>query len=298
MVMNDHTPTDDEAEIDFGTAKYDFYWLIYNMRVSYPESSILLALADIKACFRFPRIHPDLTGAFGFLINSLYCLAVAMVFGSNTSSSSWEPFRRAIEGLTKKIANRPDLVVKHKTYIDMIKWDLPKHNAPKPVLARKCKLNPGVLDSSGANINHPTRIWVDDALIAAVELTAMKMALAAVIEAIFVVMGQPDLTLRQCPLAMDKWKKLVVGEKQLALGLILKTREMTVCITHEYLCSTLHLIKTNWPNSKKTIFRIGSIKNGRQACQIDRRCTLGPLLAFTIVLFYCICFGTKQAHAV
>ena len=163
---------------------------------------------------------------------------------------------------------------------------------------QKCKLNPGVLDSSGANINHPTRIWVDDALIAAVELTAMKMALAAVIEAIFVVLGQPDLTLRQCPLAMDKWKKLVVGEKQIALGLILKTREMTVCITHEYLCSTLHLIKTNWPNSKKTIFRIGSIKNGRQACQIDRRCTLVPLLAFTIVLFYCICFGTKQAHAV
>ena len=65
--MNDHTPTDDEAEIDFGTAKYDFYWLIYNMRVSYPESSILLALADIKACFRLPRIHPDLTGAFGIL---------------------------------------------------------------------------------------------------------------------------------------------------------------------------------------------------------------------------------------
>ena len=103
MVMNDHTPTDDEAEIDFGTAKYDFYWLIYNMRVSYPEASILLALADIKACFRVPRIHPDLTGAFGFLINNLYCLAVAMVFGSNTSSSCWEPFRRAIEGLTKKL---------------------------------------------------------------------------------------------------------------------------------------------------------------------------------------------------
>ena len=100
MVMNDCTPTDDEADIDVGTAKCDFYWLIYNLRVSYPEDSILLALADIKACFRFPRIHPDLTGAFGFLISNFFCLAVAMVFGSNTSSSSWEPFRRAIEGLT------------------------------------------------------------------------------------------------------------------------------------------------------------------------------------------------------
>ena len=117
MVMIDYTPTNDEADIDFGTAKYDFYWLIYNLRVSYPEDSILLALADIKACFRFPRIHPDLTGAFGFLISNFFCLAVAMVFGSNTSSSSWEPFRRAIEGLTLKFANRLDLVENRKSIL-------------------------------------------------------------------------------------------------------------------------------------------------------------------------------------
>ena len=73
------------------------------MRVSYPELPILLALADIKACFRFPRIHPDLTGAFGFLATNLYFLAIAMVFGSNTSAACWEPFRRAIEALSKSL---------------------------------------------------------------------------------------------------------------------------------------------------------------------------------------------------
>ena len=161
----------------------------------------------------------------------------------------------------------------------MIKWDLPKHNVPKPVLAKKCKSNPGVLDSAGVNINYPTRIWVDDALIAAVDLTAMKMALAAVIEAIFVVMGQPDLTLRQCPLAMDKWKKLVVGEKQLALGLILNTREMTVSITHEYLCSTLHLIKTNWSKCKK---RFSALEASKMAGKLARltESDLGPATCF------------------
>ena len=50
------------------------------MRVSYPEVSILLALADIKACFRFPSIHPALTGAVGFLISNLFCLVVAIIF--------------------------------------------------------------------------------------------------------------------------------------------------------------------------------------------------------------------------
>ena len=91
---------------------------------------------------------------------------------------------------------------------------------------------------------------MDDALIAAVDVAAMKMALAAVIEAIFVVMGEPDLTLRQCPLATDKWQKLVVAETQLALGLILKTREMIMSITDDYLASTLTLIKQVGQNPK------------------------------------------------
>ena len=103
VVMNDYTPTENEPEVTFKTAKKAFYWLLYNLRVSYPELPILLALADIKACFRSPRIHPDLTGAFGFLAANLYFLAIVMVFGSNTSAACWEPFRRAIEALSKSL---------------------------------------------------------------------------------------------------------------------------------------------------------------------------------------------------
>ena len=75
VVMNDYTPIGNEPEATFGTAKTAFYWLIYNLRASHPEAPILLAFADIKACLRFPRIHPDLTGAFGFLGAKLYYLA-------------------------------------------------------------------------------------------------------------------------------------------------------------------------------------------------------------------------------
>ena len=88
IVMNNITSTEEEAEVTFGLVKILFYWLIYNLRASFPDEVIFLALADIKACFRFPIIHPDLAGAFGFMTNSLYCLAIAMVFGSNTSASS------------------------------------------------------------------------------------------------------------------------------------------------------------------------------------------------------------------
>ena len=271
IVMNNMTSTEEEAEVTFGLVKILFYWLIYNLRVSFPDEVIFLALADIKACFRFPRIHPDLAGAFGFMTNSWYCLAIAMVFGSNTSASSWEPFRRAIEGLTKKYANRPDLVQKHKHYIDMVKWEVPSPDAPPPVRAAKCKLNPGVFDSVGNRIHHPSRIWVDDTLIAAVGTFAMKMALAAVIEAIFVVMGEPNTQLRQCPLAMDKWMLLIVAERQLALGLIINSRSLTVAISTKYLADTLHLIQTTWHvgrnrfranEAAKLVGKIGRLREG------------------------------------
>ncbi len=37
------------------------------------------------------------------------------------------------------------------------------------------------------------------------------MVLAAMIESIFTVMGKPKDSVRQCPLAMDKWNELVIG---------------------------------------------------------------------------------------
>ena len=120
IVMNQITPIAQESPITFGHVKLQVFVDIYNMRISYPTTAILIALADIKACFRFARIHADLTGAFGFLADDLYNLATAMVFGSTASASSWESFQRAIEALTVVFANRVDLVIKHAKYLAMV----------------------------------------------------------------------------------------------------------------------------------------------------------------------------------
>jgi len=92
IVMNQVTPVNHEAPITFGHVKIQLYINIYNTCISHPYVVILLGMADIKACFCFLRIHPDLTGAFGFMAGGFYNLATAMVFGSTTSASSWEPF--------------------------------------------------------------------------------------------------------------------------------------------------------------------------------------------------------------
>ncbi len=113
VVLNEITPTKFEAIINFGKSKMRLLITIYNWRVSYPLKRIYLVLADITACFCFPRIHADVTGAFGFMAEDLYFLATSMVFGSNTSASSWEPFQRAIQSLIPIYSMRTDLVEKH-----------------------------------------------------------------------------------------------------------------------------------------------------------------------------------------
>jgi len=154
IVMNQVTPVNCEAPITFGHVKIQLYLDIYNTCISHPYVIILSGMADIKACFRFPRIHPDLIGAFGFMAGSFYNLATAMVFGSTTSASSWEPFRRGIEALSVAYADCLDSVIKHKYYLDMISWaeeDPTKEITP----AFPCTINKGTLDAC-----LPASCWV------------------------------------------------------------------------------------------------------------------------------------------
>jgi hypothetical protein len=71
IVLNHETSTKNKAIINVGKAKMNLLINIYSWRISYPRKIILLALADITACFRFPRLAADVTGAFGFLTEHL-----------------------------------------------------------------------------------------------------------------------------------------------------------------------------------------------------------------------------------
>jgi hypothetical protein len=50
----------------------------------------------------------------------------------------------------------------------------------------------GILDDQGNKVPLPARIYVDDALTLATSKESMEQVLAALIEAIFAVMGAPD----------------------------------------------------------------------------------------------------------
>ena len=86
----------------------------------------------------------------------------------------------------------------------MLKWEEIDPSA-KLTPAFSGTINCGIMDDAGNRIDLLTCIYVDGALMLALDADHMKMVLAATIKAIFVIMGKPDVPVRQCPLAMDKW---------------------------------------------------------------------------------------------
>ncbi len=245
IVMNQVTTITHEAPITFRHVKMQLYIDIYNTRSNYPTFIILLVMADVKACFHFPCIHADLTGAFGFLAGGYFNLATAMVFGSTATASSWEPFRRAIQALSVIYAHRHDLIKKHRKFLKMISWGTLD---PALDLARgiPCSINTGVLDNQGNRVPLPARIYVDDALMLATSKENMEQVLAALIEDIFVVMGAPNTSVHQCSLAMDKWEKLHIAPIQTMLRLLINTNKMIISVPDDYIQGVRLLIDSTW----------------------------------------------------
>jgi hypothetical protein len=116
----------------------------------------------------------------------------------------------------------------------MLKWEEIDPSA-KLTPAFSCTINRGIIDDSRNQIDLPACIYVDDVLMLALYVDHMKMVLATMIKAIFVVISKPNVAVRQCPLAVDKWLELFIGPKQTMLGLIIDTNRLTIAICTKYL---------------------------------------------------------------
>ncbi len=127
----------------------------------------------------------------------------------------------------------------------MLKWDSPTLHELL-VKAYPYKVNQGILAGSKLTAN----IYVDDVLGTAVFKENMIRLLAAIIEAIFMVCGRPDMAICQCPLSLEKWHELIVGPKQIVLGLVADTSKMTFGITDKYL-DQVRLLLSQWDRNQR-----------------------------------------------
>jgi hypothetical protein len=116
-----------------------------------------------------------------------------------------------------------------------------------------CKINTGIVSANGVRKNHCARIYVDNALLHEHSKLQILMKLATLIEAIFVVMGNPDTigTGRQYPLAMNKCEELIVGPVQTMLGLVINAYKLTVGIPDTYVRKVLLLLNSTWHPGRK-----------------------------------------------
>jgi hypothetical protein len=79
----------------------------------------------------------------------------------------------------------------------------------------------------------------------------MNKLLAVTIEAISIVFGQPNIKVRQCPLLLKKWLKMVVAPMQIVLGLFVDTNKTTVGITKEYQDQVRVMLQKNWTSKHR-----------------------------------------------
>jgi hypothetical protein len=185
------------------------------------------------------------------IAEKLYFISTSHVFGSNTLASSWEALRQVIQKMITVFSMTSNLVQKHRELQDTLKW---QEDAPVEhglVKAFACEINPGVMkEKPGVCTPLSANIYADDILAAAAHKKMIERLLAEIIKAIFVVCGQPNIAVRQCLLLHEKWNKLIVGPKQIIVGLIVDTNKMTVGITDKYIQQIRDLLNLWDPNRR------------------------------------------------
>ena len=243
-----------ELRCKFGDVKQRLYRRIYNLRITYPQQDIIIHANDVKSCFRQLKHHPDIMGAFSYILDDILFLQIALSFGADFSPANWEVVRRIAEILAEKLFDDDSLRDKHRQYLDRLSWQ-PSLGSTKArfTLATADSINTGVRDATGTDAHTPHDFYVDDDVYAEVyAVDRIEQAIAASIEAIFILLGQPALNLRQHPVSFDKLEETRVDWMNRLLGLQINTRQLTVRTPPEYVAGTVNILRTKWHKGKLT----------------------------------------------
>ena len=68
---------------------------IYNLRISYPRTGILLFNDDAAGEFRHVKLHPDVAAAHAYSVGQTLYFPTGSVFGSNSSPYNWVVFAQS-----------------------------------------------------------------------------------------------------------------------------------------------------------------------------------------------------------
>ena len=190
-------------------------------------------------------------GAFSYIIADLLYLSCGLAMGSDFSpaAAAWEVCRRLAEQLATSLFSDNSLRDKHRKYLDQLQWaeDLGKGNPDEFVLAPLCTRYNDVLDAEGTPVNTPHHLFVDDDVTADVyDVARNEQSSATGTEALFILLGESDLAIRQDPIAWDKLFEMIIDYQKKVLGFIIDTRKMTIETPADFLEKVNKLLTSTW----------------------------------------------------
>ncbi len=116
------TPYGSELHCKFGTIHEDILICVYNLRISYPNDNIVIHVNDIKSCFCQIKHHPDIIGAFSYILSKYLFFQIGLAFGTDFSPSNWEAVWQVQSALATTLFHNASLIQKHRIILDKIHW--------------------------------------------------------------------------------------------------------------------------------------------------------------------------------
>ena len=171
-------------------------------------------------------------------------------FGSGASPSNFEPYTRARINLANLLSSRRDLLEKHREIIDNVKFSEHPNKDTVFIQAKVDKFNKGIQDVDITEYY----MFVDDCLFSNT-FKNIKHAMVASIEALYIVLGYPNIEISQNQLKLDKYHQSNYSYKIIRSGKVLNSIFLGVGITEEKILKMVTAL-SNWPHNKKSFYII------------------------------------------
>jgi hypothetical protein len=81
-------PHGSELNCKLGSVREEVLIQDYNLQISYPTDDIFVHANGIKSCFRQIKHHPNVAGAFSYILADHLLFQVGLAFGGKPSAES------------------------------------------------------------------------------------------------------------------------------------------------------------------------------------------------------------------
>jgi hypothetical protein len=247
------TSTLTKPPVTFGDTKLRILKRVWNLRITYPSTGILIHANNYKSCFRQLKHHPDILAGFAYIISTYLFFPTGMTFGSNISVANWESVRRVAEKTAVYLFEDKTLRTKHRAILDQLRWSNLADNDTIFIKAKRDSKNEGVLDKVGLPVPTPHHYVVDDVIYAdAAIIERLEQTCAAGVESIYLLLGEPDLARRQNSCELQKLYKMMISYTNKILGHTINTRTMDVETPEDYVKEHVTILDTTWHAKRKS----------------------------------------------